>query len=403
MFRQTNVVWVAFTLGACLLDDLLALEAASSKQNEPKVIGREVGGACTGAGVGAGMGPGPGKEGGGFAEGGKHGSSGDGARGARRAVVGVKREEETGKGALVTLPIPPNAGAEVEEGGWGRSRIRCLGGEVSLSLLWGFAVSIAEEVEYLTLGSRRRGRSYPREGGMRAPLLLPLVGFMVFLVANGGSIVVGDAENHAFRELHLAQLAYLSAVTASLWGVVGGAGSAVSREALSGFMTFCGCRRGGEGWRRGRAIVMSVATVVALAWFLWRYSLAHPFLLSDNRHYTFYLWQRLLRFPAARSALAPAYFYCAWLVCTRLRHRKPPLWVLMYTVASALVLVPSPLLEPRYLTVPVLLAHLEAPERGWTSLLGGAAVCVAVNAITVGVFLARPFVWGDGSVARFMW
>lgn len=33
----------------------------------------------------------------------------------------------------------------------------------------------------------------------------------------------------------------------------------------------------------------------ALAWLLDRYTLSHPFLLADNRHYTFYLWQRFFQ------------------------------------------------------------------------------------------------------------
>lgn len=57
----------------------------------------------------------------------------------------------------------------------------------------------------------------------------------------------------------------------------------------------------------------------------------------------------------------------------------------------------------RYLTIPVVLAHLESAERSWESLLAGVVACVAVNAVTVYVFLARPFAWHDGSLARFMW
>lgn len=55
-----------------------------------------------------------------------------------------------------------------------------------------------------------------------------------------------------------------------------------------------------------------------------------------------------------RSLLAPVYVFCGWLVLSRLLERKPPLWVLTYVVASALVLVPSPLIEPRCVCVFVL-------------------------------------------------
>lgn len=82
-------------------------------------------------------------------------------------------------------------------------------------------------------------------------------------------------------------------------------------------------------------------------WNSHRYSLAHPFLLSDNRHYTFYVWRRFLSNSVIRSLIAPAYMFCGWLLMSRLLETKTSLWVLAYAGASAVVLVPSPLLEPR--------------------------------------------------------
>ena len=39
----------------------------------------------------------------------------------------------------------------------------------------------------------------------------------------------------------------------------------------------------------------------------------HPFLLSDNRHYTFYIWRRIFRFhPIVPYLFAPGYLACAW-------------------------------------------------------------------------------------------
>ncbi len=39
----------------------------------------------------------------------------------------------------------------------------------------------------------------------------------------------------------------------------------------------------------------------------------HPFLLSDNRHYTFYIWRRVfLLHPLIPYLLVPGYIACAW-------------------------------------------------------------------------------------------
>ena len=94
---------------------------------------------------------------------------------------------------------------------------------------------------------------------------------------------------------------------------------------------------------------------------LWSYQ--HPFVRDDNRHFTFYLWRRVLAIKAVRQALAPVYVCAAVLSASRIAasHEIPTLgwaWVSLWAVASAIVLVPSRLLEPRYFLVPVTLALL---------------------------------------------
>jgi hypothetical protein len=40
----------------------------------------------------------------------------------------------------------------------------------------------------------------------------------------------------------------------------------------------------------------------------------HPFLLSDNRHYTFYVWRRIfLLHPVVPYLFIPGYIVCAWI------------------------------------------------------------------------------------------
>lgn len=224
-------------------------------------------------------------------------------------------------------------------------------------------------------------------------LLLPVALFAAFVCWNG-SVVVGDHANHG-AVAHWAQLAYLSAVTASLWGAVG-PDAAVSRSTGKAFAASC--------LGSFRAALAFLAVVGGVAALLHRYSLAHPFLLADNRHYTFYVWRRFLGgIPGLKEALAPAYVYSAWLCHRQLVREQSVLWLLIWLVAAVLTLVPAHLVEPRYLTTAVVLAHAHAPERTWTSLLAGAGACVLVNAGTLAVFAGRPFVWPDGSLARFMW
>lgn len=150
-------------------------------------------------------------------------------------------------------------------------------------------------------------------------LLLPVVLFIVFVLFNG-SVVVGDHSHHQ-AVAHWAQLAYLSAVTASLWGIVG-ADAAVSVAAFTAFKAACLSKR--------RSALMFVLAISVVTCLLHRYSFAHPFLLADNRHYTFHVWRRLLgRIPGLKEALSPVYVYSAWLCHQRLTQAQSELWFLI--------------------------------------------------------------------------
>ena len=72
--------------------------------------------------------------------------------------------------------------------------------------------------------------------------------------------------------------------------------------------------------------------------------------------------------------------------------------------AAALVLVPSPLIELRYLTLPALLLRAHAPlQAGVRTWAPTATAFVVINAAMFATFLLRPYIWGDGTTARFMW
>lgn len=161
----------------------------------------------------------------------------------------------------------------------------------------------------------------------------------------------------------------------------------------------------------GHFIGLAIVTVCLV-----RYSYSHPFLLADNRHYTFYVWKRLLQYPKIRALLGLPYYVTVLVLFSRLRRVQGPLWVTGFMIASCLSLVPTPLLEPRYFTQVVVLALLHSPPTVNTPVvtLWGVKITprhmlqlsvigsVSLSILLLYVFLYRPFLWPDGSVARFM-
>ncbi|GAA5944807.1 hypothetical protein JCM3775_007314 [Rhodotorula graminis] len=167
-----------------------------------------------------------------------------------------------------------------------------------------------------------------------------------FVVWNGG-IVLGDKSNHV-PTLHVPQLYYCVSFATVFFAPHLVGFMALGRAAR----TMCGT---------ARRVVVTVAVLGSLCWSIKRYTIAHPFLLADNRHYAFYLWRRVINVhPLARYALAPGYLVAAtllWQGFARARTLTLSSFILLLG-ATVAVLLPTPLLEPRYFLVPMLVARL---------------------------------------------
>ncbi|KAJ4357655.1 glucosyltransferase [Didymosphaeria variabile] len=163
-------------------------------------------------------------------------------------------------------------------------------------------------------------------------------------------------------------------------------------------------------------------------------TIVHPYTLADNRHYVFYVFRILLRYPAVRYIAIPVYYICA-LLTIRTLGASPPAYVgstkrtpkkqqrvdsvksdsvqisfvIVWTAATTLSVITAPLVEPRYFIIPWVLWRLHVPaskSKATTSQL--ALETVWLLAVNVGVgymFLNKGFEWPNepGKVQRFLW
>src|SRR5204862_8112263 len=89
------------------------------------------------------------------------------------------------------------------------------------------------------------------------------------------------------------------------------------------------------------------------------FSVEHPFLRADNRHFVFYIWRRTIRrHPLAKYLAAPVYHGSGWLVLHALGRSQSVLTLTGIVAATALTIIPSPLLELRYFILPYLFWRL---------------------------------------------
>ncbi|KAH8997481.1 glucosyltransferase [Lactarius akahatsu] len=226
------------------------------------------------------------------------------------------------------------------------------------------------------------------------PALVPytplFASFGGFVVWNGG-VVLGDKSNHV-PSLHIPQLYYFIAF-ATIMGwpalVSGEGGWKILRDEV---------RKRIFGSRK--RVMLHVAASAAMGLSIKLFTIHHSFLLSDNRHYTFYVWRRVfLLHPIVPYLFIPGYIVCAWVWFLRVGSEQTLLQALLLPLCTLPVLLPTPLLEPRYFLIPYVLMRAQLVNVAkWGLLLEGIWYGL-LNAGTMYVFLYKE----REGVGRFMW
>jgi alpha-1,2-glucosyltransferase len=133
-----------------------------------------------------------------------------------------------------------------------------------------------------------------------------------------------------------------------------------------------------------------------------KFTCVHPYLLADNRHYTFYVWRRLLSTPLAYPAI-PMYLLGGW-SCLSLLKTRDTLWKSLFVFCTFVSLVPQQLLEFRYFIVPYIIWRLNLVTTSMLTLTFELVLNVLINGLTIYLFLYKSFKWNTSSeVQRFMW
>ncbi|KAJ1271775.1 hypothetical protein BS78_06G151800 [Paspalum vaginatum] len=224
-----------------------------------------------------------------------------------------------------------------------------------------------------------------------APFAVVMVAFVAFIIWNGG-IVLGAKEAHVVSP-HFAQFLYFGLVSAAAllpWHFT--PSRVLDLFHLSGKSKTCS----------SLAVLMGLGlSFVAVHLF----SIAHPYLHADNRHYTFYIWRKVIQFNwMMKYLLIPFYVYSWFSIINILGKSQTRVWVLSFVMSVGLVLVPVPLVEFRYYTIPLVILVLHSPVIGNGKLLALGSLYAVIDLSTLVMFLFRPFHWEhEPGTQRFMW
>ncbi|KAI0095289.1 glucosyltransferase [Irpex rosettiformis] len=222
------------------------------------------------------------------------------------------------------------------------------------------------------------------------PYSIVLAAFAAFVVWNGG-IVLGDKSNHV-PAFHIPQLYYFVGFTTLMgWPALLANKDGVLPLARGVWHKMFGSKRN---------IISTCVASFLMALSIHKFTIHHPFLLADNRHYTFYVWKRVFMLhPLVPYLLIPGYIACAWAWYIRIGRDQTLLQNLLLPVFVAPTLLPTPLLEPRYFLVPYILLRAQVIDvPSWGVVVEGLWYA-AINAATMWVFLYKE----REGVGRFMW
>lgn len=133
------------------------------------------------------------------------------------------------------------------------------------------------------------------------------------------------------------------------------------------------------------------------------FTYAHPYLLADNRHFTFYLWHWWFQRNWFLKYLnAPVYLISFLFVTSSMS--TPTFHKILLLLLTAVTCIPAPLLEFRYFIIPFTLWRLTVSERRFTLYLE-LLQNLFVSIFALYMFFNRPFKWvhEPADVQRFMW
>lgn len=218
-----------------------------------------------------------------------------------------------------------------------------------------------------------------------AGYLLVALAFLAFVKINNG-VVVGDRDAHMVV-MHPTQVLY-----------------------FFGFSLFFGspfaCTRVGRmlDWLKKNKLISIFSTLLALL-IVKNYTVAHPYLLADNRHYTFYIWRRIItRTDFSAMLLVPAYMYGAFTVFFNIR-RADLMLKIAFPLCLVINLMPNYLLEFRYFVLPFMMQRLQVRPSSWLKLCAEHILFQVINIVTLYLFIFKPFRWEHEPehLQRFMW
>lgn len=152
--------------------------------------------------------------------------------------------------------------------------------------------------------------------------------------------------------------------------------------------------------------LLTAIALVALVLVVYSNTIVHPYLLADNRHYTFYIWNKFFgRYWWARYVVVPGYIVAAVAVYKAMDTRQSAGFLLIFGLCTIAALAFQQMIEVRYFFIPYLVIRLHAAASPkWRYLLLEFGGYVVLNASVLYIFHTKTINWSDFEAPqRLIW
>lgn len=133
-------------------------------------------------------------------------------------------------------------------------------------------------------------------------------------------------------------------------------------------------------------------------------TIIHPYMLADNRHYLFYVWNKFYgRFWWFRFIMAPFYLLSMTILHQSISARSAG-FKLIYALCTIISIALQQLIEVRYFIIPFLIARLSTTSVKFKLIILELVFYLAINAIVFYVFSTKEIYWENYDyVQRLIW
>ncbi|KAF5270601.1 hypothetical protein FQA39_LY01339 [Lamprigera yunnana] len=214
-----------------------------------------------------------------------------------------------------------------------------------------------------------------------------ILSFLLFIYINGG-IVVGDKTAHKVS-LHLPQIFYFSTFCLIFaWPFF------ISSNNVMCFLS---------NIRKSRVLVFVSFLLFAL--IIYYNTLEHPYLLADNRHYTFYVWNRLYRrYSWIRYIMIPVYYFGLYGLINNLSLKCNAIFSTFYIISMFATLVLQQMIEVRYFLIPFIYYRFHIKKIQFWQVLLEFITSIVINAAVFYIFFTKDIFWPDFEyVQKLIW